>query len=248
MRALIAVTWFDTKENRRSDATRHTLDILRGQVRSPHLIIGVDNGSTDKSALKDATRLCDHLIVLDQPRSIAYGVNSAWHLYEDEILAGKTVAVKHDSDINVQQENWLDVLLDLVEKHPDIGLIGPRFKRQEYNNNWWVLEDHDKWFESQFLYGAMAMRTPSGFRAIGYAWNPYGRWGWQDHYDCRRIRENTSLKVAVVKDLVFEERVGRSALPESHKEAIRESGRINLQVRLAQIRNGMYPLFERFVP
>jgi hypothetical protein len=108
MRAIIAVPFFDTPENGRSGSTRRTFATLRGQVDRPNLIVAVDNGSTDKRALHDVAELADVMVVLDQPHSIAYGVNVAWHLYEDELLRGESVAVKHDSDIIIADSSWLD--------------------------------------------------------------------------------------------------------------------------------------------
>ena len=247
MRAIIAVPFFDTPENGRSGATRRTFATLRGQIEPPHQIVAVDNGSTDKSAYHDVSELADTLVVLDEPHSIAYGVNFAWHLYEDAIMRGEAVAVKHDSDLNVVQSDWLDVLLSLASEHSDLALVGPKHSRIEYGKNW-VLKDHDTWFESPFVHGGVAMRTPKGFETIGYAWQPYGRWGWQDHFDCKRIRQFTALKIGIVKGLQFEQHIGHSALSREDKEEIRAKGNENLFAELDRIKSADRPVFQEFTP
>jgi len=244
MRAVIAVPFFDTPENDRAGSTRRTFATLRGQVERPHLIIGVDNGSTDKSALRDVAELADSMVILGEPHSIAYGVNTAWKLYEDELLRGESVAVKHDSDLNIKQNDWLSRMMDLANEIS--GLIGPRHARIDYSTWGELRKDNGHWWESNFVHGGVTMRTPECFRAIGYTWQPYGRWGWQDNFDCRRIRENTDLKIAIFKDLVFESHVGHSALPRDEKKAIQDRGRQNLVKRLREIASGEHPLYQDF--
>jgi hypothetical protein len=222
--------------------------MLRGQVDRPNLIVGVDNGSTDKSALHDVAELADLMVVLDEPHSIAYGVNYAWHLYHDELMRGESAAVKHDSDLNVEQNDWLPRLIRLANENPDLGLIGPRHARINYDTWGRLGEDHGEWWESNFIHGGVAMRTPAGFEAIGYAWQPYGRWGWQDHFDCHRINDRTDLKIGIVKDLVFEGHVGHSALSRDEKDSIRSKGRDNLANEMRLIKRGERPVFQEFSP
>lgn len=246
MRAVIAVTYFDTPENNRARSTARTFATLRGQIEPPHLIVAVDNGSTDKYALHDVAEIADTMIVFDEPHSIAYGVNFAWHLYEDEILRGDMVAIKHDSDLNVIGNDWLNVAFEIIKDNPDMALLGPKHSRIDYSD--WDLQSHERWFESKFLHGGVAIRTPVGFKTIGYAWQPHGRWGWQDHYDCRRITENTDLKIGLMKDYKFAQHIGHSALSREDKEGMRAKGKSNLVERLGAIRDSKHPLYQDFTP
>jgi hypothetical protein len=216
-RAIIAVPFFDTAENERSAVTIEVLTQLLEVVPAPHVVIPVNNGSSDRAAVEFARGEFPHFLDLAEPLSISGGVNSAWHLFHDELQAGEAVAFKHDNDLRVTPTNWVDTILEFIDAHPDVYLVGVRNVSVDYADWPHLRGDMGSWYETIFTYGGLQARSPACFAQIGYARQPYGRWGWGDHWDSWRVM-HLGKRLAVLKDFEFQQLVGHSSLPDADKQ------------------------------
>ena len=244
MKAIVTVPFFDTKENERGDITRKVLSRLLDQVKSPHVIVPVDNGSTDISTWNwiEESGLFPEAIRLIRPRSTASGVNAGWVGYHEQLVSGSAIAVKYDSDIFVDSDNWLDLMLETISNNPQIGIIGPRARAQDYTGKW-LLNDHGDWWETSFVYGAIAVRSAPAFRAIGYMKQPYGKWGWDDHWDVARIKY-TNLCLAVMSNIEWVQVSRRSCLNDGDKEECRTKGKKKFLEMKRGLSNGKINVYQ----
>lgn len=198
MYAVIAVPFFDSPENKRTKITKKVLKALREQIKPPDIIVPVDNGSVTRSTWNwiKMSRKFPHAKSFDNPRSTSAGVNYAWYDYHQDLMTGKAVAVKFDSDIVMADDDWLQQLKAVVSVD-GVGLAGPRNPKQIYNPGEWMIKNHGAWMETPFVYGAVVMRSPTAFRKIGYMRQPWGRYSWDDHWDVYRVK-HVGLKVATL--------------------------------------------------
>lgn len=243
MRAIISVTFCDTRENMRAGATILCLTRLMRQVKPPHVIAAVDNGSTDLTAwtwVQSWPRLEGHRI--EEPMSIAQGVNTGWRPYEDELMRGDAVAIKFDSDMIVTSDDWVDVLLGILESDVgEIGLIGPYIEILGPPQG----EDRNGWVLTPFLHGAVAARSPAAFRAIGYCKQPHGRWGWGDHWDVYRVHV-AGLKCATVPTLMTRALTGHGVFSRAEKEPMRARAREALVKMISGLYAGTISPFQPY--
>ena len=222
MYAVIAVPFFDTPANNRAvKGTVACLSKLLEQVQPPHIVVPVDNGSTDKRGANFARANFEHFVDTVYPLSIAEGVNSGWHLFHDQLMAGEAVAMKHDSDIISTPDDFVDRILSVIESNPDVYLVGPRHNNVNYAEHAEVIRDCGSYYECNFIFGGVQARSPECFRRIGYARQPYGKWGYGDGWDSWKVKR-LKKRIMVIKDLCFYELIGHSALSEpekNHKKA-----------------------------
>ena len=98
------------------------LDSLKKYTSDPYEIILVDNGSTDgtREYLKRFEVDNDHvkLILNDKNMGFAKGTNQGISGAD-----GNTILLLNN-DV-VVTENWLERMMSHLEKHPDIGMVGP---------------------------------------------------------------------------------------------------------------------------
>jgi len=246
MRAIVTVPFFDTVRNNRARATIAVFSALLEQVRPPHVIVAVDNGSEDLRAVEwlQKENAPIRLVTIPEPMSVAQGVNSGWVLYEDELDAGEAVAVKYDSDMIVSDDRWLQMCLEFIEQHPDYGLVGPRLRAIAPLTKEGGATGPN-YIETTFLHGAVAMRSPVMWKKVGYARNPGGRWGYQDHWDSWRC-EKAGLRIAALSTVYADAIAGSSALTREHKRTLFKPGREGLERLQGEVNKGTRPLREEF--
>jgi len=207
---VVAVPFFNTAENRRHHCVKRVLETLRKQVRPPHVIVPVDNGSTD-------TRCWEWLrctngfyaLRIPEPMSISRGVNTGWRPWEDDMLNEKAVGIKFDSDM-IAAAGWLEKLLAAIKLNNTemwngkvLGQVGLRVARHPDPPPDDAPRGPGGIVEVPFVHGACVARTPIAFAAIGYEWHPFyekflpahadmslpwGRWGYGDHWTQQRLR------------------------------------------------------------
>jgi hypothetical protein len=248
LRAVIVVPFYDTLENNRAKrGTIETLKHLLDTIDRSHTVIPVDNGSTDKRGTEFARKNFPDFLEISEPMSISEGVNSGWRMYQDELINGEAVAIKHDNDLVVTSDEWVDALIDLFCAEPDIYLAGPRNALVEYSQDEWGLHmvDRGSYYESQFIYGGVQARSPLAFRDIGYARQPYGKWGYGDHWDTWRVKR-LGKRLAVLKDYEFEGLVGHSALERDEKNEHRILAKEAFLQLQRDVIDGKRTVYERF--
>lgn len=241
----IVMPVYDTLENNRGDTTCGVLERL-GRVKRPQdKVVVVWNGGDDERALEYALEsdAVDCVLDMGGAHPIADAVNEGWWLYEGEIWSGELLATKFDSDIEVCPDiGWQDEIERVLRADEDVWLAGVMNGGQEYTGRW-VIEDHGFWYEVPFVYGGVQVRSPECFRRIGYSKQPYGRWGWGDHWDTRRV-EFAGKKLAVTKKCQFVQRSSRSSITSEEKSECMKRGRDELLRMLSRLRSGELPLFQ----
>jgi GT2 family glycosyltransferase len=140
--ALITIAVWDTEENKRSALTQRTLTSLYNTVDfHKHRLVIVDNGSCPetKSILREWNTQPFEIITLSENIGTAKAINKAWVTrHEGEH------AVKMDNDVVIHQENWLDILVECVEREPKVGIVG--LKRTDCIETPWNPAD---WYRSE---------------------------------------------------------------------------------------------------
>lgn len=138
---LIAMAVYDTKENQRTELTRKTLESLERTVDwDRHRLFISDNGSC-----RDTTKLYKEF---DFPFGVIYNgknlgtaraINKAWMRREP----GEH-CVKMDNDVIIHQQGWVDWMVDVFDRDPEIGICG--LKRKDLDESPW---NDVSWFKSK---------------------------------------------------------------------------------------------------
>lgn len=138
---LIAMAVYDTKENQRTDLTRRTLASLERTVDwEQHRLFISDNGSCSAThAVYKEAGFPFEVIYNGTNLGTANAVNRAWrHRYEGEHC------VKMDNDVVIHQSGWVDWMVDVFDRDPEIGICG--LKRKDLEESPW---NDAPWFKSK---------------------------------------------------------------------------------------------------
>lgn len=249
MIGIIAVPFFDTPENRRGEITRSVLCSLYYDLDCRHIIIPVDNGSTDLTTWNwiSACSWFPHAI-LQPTQSVAHAVNAAWHLFEGNLLRGEAIAVKCDSDWALRStvgsgRDWLEHIIEIFECPDPPGLLGPRLLGEL---DWSTGDTRVGWMPTTFVRGTVVARSPECFQAIGYCRHPGDvMWGWQDHWDCFRAQQaGFEIGVLSTSTIYLPQEWPSAALPEDERTRLRAEGRVAYIQWQAEVRRGERSVYE----
>lgn len=119
---LIALCCWDTLENNRYDCTRRTLESLRLMVNlTRHRVVVTDNASPDNRTVQllEECRSWLSVVRMTENYGTARAVNRAWELRKD----GEH-CVKMDNDVVVHVKDWPDIMEDVFDRDPTIGICG----------------------------------------------------------------------------------------------------------------------------
>jgi glycosyltransferase involved in cell wall biosynthesis len=124
---LISMAVYDTKENKRTELTRKTLESLGNTVNfARHHLIVVDNGSC-QSTLDLYKRYHDNLpfsvIYMNENVGTAVAINEAW-----KMRAKGEHCVKMDNDVVIHEPDWADMIEQVFTKDPDIAICALKRK------------------------------------------------------------------------------------------------------------------------
>jgi hypothetical protein len=251
MRAIISIPFFDTAKNRRSTSTIACIQRLTAQVDGRHTVVVVDNGSTELATWrwlqepKQKARIVS--VRVPNQMSVAQGVNTGWGIFEDELDSGAATAVKLDSDTVVAANDWIERILALLQEYPQVGLAGPylRIEGPAKHKRSGGISGSD-WVETDYVPGAVCARSPAYWRSCGYARNPCGRWGWQDHWDVWRCRRAGLKMVIFGADMEAHALIGSGSLSREHKRELWAPGREALMELQKEVETGKRALREPF--
>ena len=131
--ALAAIAVFDTVDNKRSWMTLKTLESLAGTVdwNKHHRLFLIDNASCDETKkLYEVARNWLPFTLIENGTNIgtARAINLAWTQRKP-----MEACLKMDNDVVVQQDGWLDILEECIEREPSLGIIA--LKRKDLDNN-----------------------------------------------------------------------------------------------------------------
>jgi len=98
-----------------------TLGAVREQTRTDYEVIVVDNASPDDT-LTNVERAFDGLVIIRNERNAGFGVAANRGAAR---ALGKYLCFLN-SDVTVEP-NWLEPMVDLLERRPDVGVVAPMF-------------------------------------------------------------------------------------------------------------------------
>lgn len=248
MIGIIAVPFFDTPENGRGQVTREVLCSLHYDLGPRHIIIPVDNGSTDLTTwnwINDGPGMWFPQAVRQSAQSVAHAVNAAWRPFEGNLFRGEAIAVKCDSDWALRStvgpgREWLEHIITIFERPDPPGLLGPTLLGEL---DWRTGDMREGWAPTTYVHGTVVARSPACFRAIGYCRHP-GDVRWQDHWDCFRAMR-AGFQIGVLTTSTIYLRDCQSSLPEEKRTAWRKEGRAAYLQWQAAVRRGERGLYEK---
>jgi hypothetical protein len=256
MRLIIAVPFFNTPENRRHFCVKRVLETLRTQAQEPHCIVPVDNGSTDLRCIEWLQHEAGFYPVrIEEPASISQGVNAGWAPWHDELVSGKAIAVKFDSDM-IADNGWPEKLLGAITANESemwnggvLGMVGLRVQRHPNPPPADAPRGPGEIVKVDFLHGACMARTPIGFNAIGYEKHPFleeflpqnadpslpwGRWGYGDHWTTHRM-QYAGFYSGMLLDVLVRGIFGSGSLSRQEKAAIQQAAWKSLNKMVKQL-------------
>lgn len=125
MRVLIAIAVNNTEENGRFNYTRKTVEKLLDQnIYINHDLYLINNGSCKETELY-LKSLPSEVNVIFNTENIgtARAINKAW------LKRGKSQhAIKMDDDVIIMQKDWIEQMVEAIEREPKIGIIGLKRK------------------------------------------------------------------------------------------------------------------------
>ncbi len=102
--------------------TRLCLDSIRAHTPLPHELILVDNGSTDGTPeyFRSLAARQGNVVVITNPRNLGFAAGNNQGL---AVARGDCVVLLNND--TVVTEGWLEKMLAALQRHPDIGVVGP---------------------------------------------------------------------------------------------------------------------------
>jgi GT2 family glycosyltransferase/predicted Zn-dependent protease len=102
--------------------TRLCLDSIRAHTPLPHELILVDNGSTDGTSdyFHSLATQQKNVVVISNRRNLGFAAGNNQGL---ALARGECVLLLNNDTILT--EGWLELMLAALQRHPDIGVVGP---------------------------------------------------------------------------------------------------------------------------
>lgn len=180
---IIAMAVFDTNENGRTEMTGQTLESLARTVDwGRHRLIISDNGSCqathDLYNERGEEGLLPFKVIYNGSNlGTANAINRAWSQRRPD-----EAAVKMDNDVVIAQSGWADLMEEVFERDPSIGIVGLKRKdldeRPDHPHSWYNstlrMLPHEKgqrWLvieECIHIMGTCQAYSPALLAKIGY--------------------------------------------------------------------------------
>lgn len=183
MKVLLAMAVNNTPENKRFDNTRRTIQgLIDSNIHVNHECTIINNGTCPET-YRYLLSLPKQFQVIYNPENIgtARGINLAWK----QRKPGQH-AIKIDDDIIIHSSDWIEQMVEAIEREPRIGIIGLKRKdctETPYNPNPDLLSDlemlpHEtgqKWIiveRAKHIIGTCQMYNSALLDKIGYLYQP----------------------------------------------------------------------------
>lgn len=190
MRVLIGMAVNNTAENKRFDYTKRTIDgFIDSDIHQRHTVIIVNNG-TCAETFKYLKSIPKEIQVIYNPENIgtARAINLAWKQREP----GQH-AIKIDDDVIIYSSNWVEQMIEAIEREPRIGIVGlkrkdctetPTNPNPDLNSDIEMLshETGQRWIiveRCKHIIGTCQMYNSALLDKIGYLYQP-GLYGFDD--------------------------------------------------------------------
>lgn len=136
MKVLLGMAVYSTEENKKDYCLERTLHSLVGQLANrPEYKLQLSiNAATSMTweILDSFDFLIDNVIVNEKNIGTAEAINKVWYNRKHD-----THCLKMDDDVVIHSDNWLDLMVEAIEREPKIGIIG--LKRKDC----WEKPQHD---------------------------------------------------------------------------------------------------------
>lgn len=203
--ALIAMAVHDTVENKRTELTRQTLECLFNTVDFiHHRLFVIDNGSCEETERvlaefykRSEAKYINPFDIIRFPMNVgtAKAINVAIkRRHKDEPV------VKIDNDVIIYKKGWVDEMVDVMQRMPQIGILG--LKRPDLMESTYAIkldyrsklhevphEPGQRWRvveECRHVMGTCTMINPALLDKIGYFYQMNGLYGFDDSLLCVR--------------------------------------------------------------
>jgi GT2 family glycosyltransferase len=164
--------------------TKEAIDSVLTHTQFPHVLTVVDNNSTDGTQeylkeLHDAGKF-KNLVLLPENIGVAKASNLAWQLENFKYY------MKYDNDISFNSGCWLTPMIEILEKAPDIGIIGYSF--EGWNPGICKINDCEVRVREGNIGGACVVIPERTREKIGYWCEDYGLYSEEDYDYCQRVQ------------------------------------------------------------
>lgn len=170
----------------RLELTRQAVEALLAKTRGDYALHIVDNASSDGTwdylqglAARHARLSC---VRLRRNMGVAVAANYGWAALEADYY------VKLDNDVLVEDPDWLERLVGLAQRNPEVGMVGHLCGSWPYAIEDIRLSGGDLFGKSDMCNGGCALVPRRVHRALGF-WNEdYAPYGFEDLDYCARLR------------------------------------------------------------
>lgn len=143
---LLAMAVYSTEENKKDDCLERTLQSLSKTVDfSVHKLMLSVNSETERTkniiGLYEQMGVIDHVIWNPTNIGTAYGINKIWSKRQ----SGQH-CVKMDDDVVIEDDGWLDQLVECINRDPNIGICS--LKRLDC---WENTQHPDPYYRSELI-------------------------------------------------------------------------------------------------
>ena len=164
--------------------TKSSIDSILTHTQYPHELTIVDNNSQDgtQDYLKELYNAgkFKNLILLKENIGVAKASNLAWQMEDFKYY------MKYDNDIIFKSGCWLTPMIELIEKAPDIGIIGYSF--EGWNPGVCKINDCDVRVREGNIGGACVVIPERTKEKLGYWCEDYGLYSEEDFDYCQRVQ------------------------------------------------------------
>jgi predicted O-linked N-acetylglucosamine transferase (SPINDLY family)/glycosyltransferase involved in cell wall biosynthesis len=165
--------------------TKDSIRAIAEHTKCRHTLTVVDNGSSDGTAeyLRQLQHegVITHLILLRENIGVARAANLAW-LQEPEA----DYFLKLDNDIVIQKDEWLERMVEAIDRLPELGIIGYNFEPVSYKSR--VMRGVPVRIKERGNVGGACFLVPRRTQRLLGRWcEAYALYGFEDVDYCARV-------------------------------------------------------------
>lgn len=185
MKVLLGMAVYSTEENKKDECLDMTLHSLFSQLYSrPEYKLRLSVNAHTESTLRildEHKFIIDEVIFNSENIGTAEAINKVWKGRNPD-----THCLKMDDDVVIYSANWLDLMVEAIEREPNIGIIGlkrkdcwenPTHNNMDYRSQLIMLpqEAGQKWLvveRCKHIIGTCQLYNSKLLEKIGYLYQP----------------------------------------------------------------------------
>lgn len=185
MEVILGMAVYSTEENKKDECLEKTLQSLFLQLynRPEYRLRLSVNAHTENTLriIKEFADIIDEVIFNDKNIGTAEAINKVWKGRKSD-----THCLKMDDDVVIHSDDWLDLMVEAIEREPRIGIIGlkrkdcwenPKHPSPDYKSELIMLpqEAGQKWIvveKCKHIIGTCQLYNSKLLEKIGYLYQP----------------------------------------------------------------------------